>query len=209
MATSYVSVRVHNAEMGAAWMGLVGAVIGGMITGGFSLWAVVTSGRRSDRAMLKDRRRVAYSEFHGACGLVLFTASSVRMLLAYHSGLNEGLGVLTHTRTPLSAIDIDGRFRQDLIPLYLAASRITAIGSHEANAIAGKIVTQVGVVIRTATEPGKARGKLATLLRGFNWTTEQEVKLGHECDKLLRLRGCFVDLARNESNLQLLGPENV
>ncbi len=185
--------------MDAAWIGLLGVGVGAIATTGGTLITGYFAGRRAAKAALLESRTGAYSAFIASCGLIAFTATEARLIIATRSGIVETARLLTGSHKPVDPEGIIALFRHDLDPLYQSWSNVWTVGSREAITLANEVLDQVSLLIAKGSEPGKARGPLGTTLRGHAWTNEQQAAFQAELERLAILRRDFTTLARQET----------
>lgn len=184
--------------MSNLWSGFAGVVIGAVVAGVTSWLTRWFSAKKSAGTARTAKRSRAYTSFLATCGLVMFTADSLRTIASSRSGVKESVAVLGG-RAPLDGVDVINLLRRDLDPLYHAWSQVWTVGTQDAIRLANEIVGCSADLLKAGSEPGRARGSLARTILGPAWTTNQIASLQDDIKHVAELRRDFADLVRRES----------
>lgn len=187
-----------NSPMSNLWSGFAGVVIGAVVAGVTSWLTTWFSAKKSADTARIVRRNQAYTSFLANCGLVMFTADSLRLVASSRSGVKESVAAIGG-RAPLDGMDVIDLLRRDLDPLYHAWSQVWTVGTQAAIRLANEIVGRAADLLKAGSEPGKARGSLATAILGPAWTADQICSLQADIKQLAELRRDFADLVRRET----------
>lgn len=184
--------------MSNLWSGFAGVVIGAVVAGVTSWLTTWFSAKKSADTARTARRNQAYTSFLANCGLVTFTADSLRLVASSRSGVKEGVAAIGG-RAPLDGMDVINLLRRDLDPLYHAWSQVWTVGTQDAIRLVNEIVGRAADLLKAGSEPGQARGSLATTILGPVWTADQLSSLQADIRQLAELRRDFADLVRRET----------
>jgi hypothetical protein len=114
------------------------------------------------------------------------------------SGLNEGIDVAVGLRRAADPMELHDWLAQDFIPLNEAWSAVQVVGSPDAVRAATALLDACADLLGVATQPGEARGKMATALKGLAWTAQQADALDEARGVVVGARTAFIRIARAE-----------
>jgi hypothetical protein len=182
----------------AAWAAVTAGTLAGLITGGFSIWAVERRISHDQDEARRLERRQSYSELLAYAGLFAHLAQALHLTMEFRSGLQEGADILWGARKPLDPLDLHAQMRQELEPIYRAWSAIWTIGTQEAINAANDVVHRAAVLADVATARGEGRSKWLAGLAGEKWTEEQLDAWKVEGRNLALARRSMSEVARKE-----------
>jgi hypothetical protein len=114
------------------------------------------------------------------------------------SGLSEGADVVLGIRRAADSLELHDWLVVDFGPLNHAWSAVQMHGSADAVAAAARVVGACGDLIGVATEPGQARGKIASTVKGLAWTDAQRQAFEQAIARVLKEREAFIKVVRRE-----------
>jgi hypothetical protein len=181
------------------WAPVVAALGASGLTGALGFGTLWWQQRHAELAASSAKRIAAYEQLIAHSLSFSIRASTLRTAMQMRSGIGEGIDVATRLRRPLDPFEFHDWFAQGFTPINDAWSAIQILGSPRAVEAATSVVDACADLVGVATEPGSARGKLGTTLRGQAWTPGQQELFERATTHLIQAREAFVAVARWES----------
>jgi hypothetical protein len=93
---------------------------------------------------------------------------------------------------------------QDFVPINHSWAAIETVGAAEAVAAAAVLLGACADLVDIATQPGEARGSVASTIKGLSWTAAQEASLKDATDRLVGARAAFIRVVRDELGAEVV-----
>ncbi len=180
------------------WAPVVAALGASFLTGTLGFGTIWWQQRRRDRAAAAAGKSDAYYQMIAESLSFTIRARALRDTMRVRSGLKEGFDVTLRFRSALDPLAFHDWLAQGFEPINHAWSKIQLTGSAEAVSMATALLDACADVVGLATEPGKARGRVATAFLGLEWTAEQHEALAVAVRRVVEHRSAFVRIARSE-----------
>jgi len=187
------------------WAPVVAALGSSLLTGGAGFGTIWWQQRKRDKAMALAEISEAYHQLIASSLSFVIRARTLRDAMRSRSGLGEGLQVTLRIRQPLDPLEFHDWLARGFEPMNQAWSQIEVIGSPEAVARATQLLDACADLVGTAGQPGTARGKIATVLKGLEWTAEEQQALQFHVERIVKYRSEFVLIAREQLGRPALG----
>lgn len=156
------------------WAPVAAALGASLLTGGFGFGTILWQQRKRDQGDAAAQKSEAYHQLISHSLSFTIRAQALRNTMRSRSGLNERIDLALRLRRPIDPMELHDWFAQGHEPMNQAWSRIEVIGSPDAVDAATQLLDACADYVRMATELGTARGRVATYLKGLQWTREQE-----------------------------------
>jgi hypothetical protein len=188
------------------WAPVVAALGAGLLTGGLGFGTIWWQQQKRDQGDAAAGKSDAYHQLISQSLSFMIRARALRNTMGSHSGLNERIDLALRLRRPIDPMELHDWLAQGYEPMNQAWSKVEVIGSPDAVDIATQLLDACADYVGMATELGTARGRVATYLRGLEWTSEQEDALDATGRRVNEHRRAFIKVARKELGQEAVPP---